>query len=311
VGRRRSRPLFLLLPWLMTIGCAASHHPTRLGDLGQARPSREMVAVVPRPGPVALHTVKAADWAVARSGLINLDHPAAREAGLEDGDEPIGVYFHVLRHPRFGTFLVDTGVHRGFADAEVDDGVSRILATAMRTDDLTVRTTTAEWLAAQDGPLAGVFLTHLHLDHVMGLPDVPASTPVYVGPGEPGASRFLHLFTRGTIDRMLEEAGALREWPYQEDPDGRFSGVVDVFGDASVWAIHVPGHTPGSTAFLVRTPTGPVLLTGDASHTRWGWEHGVAPGTFSLDGPESARSLAALRALVREFPEIEVRVGHQ
>ena len=44
-----------------------------------------------------------------------------------------------------------------------------------------------------------------------------------------------------------------------------------------------PGHTRGSTAYLVRTPQGPVLLTGDACHTRWGWEHDVEPGNFSGD----------------------------
>jgi glyoxylase-like metal-dependent hydrolase (beta-lactamase superfamily II) len=110
---------------------------------------------------------------------------------------------------------------------------------------------------------------------------------------------------------MLEQSGPLREWSYKEDPDGRFSGIIDIFGDASVWAIHVPGHSPGSTAYLVRTPSGPKLLVGDASHTRWGWENGVEPGTFSLDGPRSVGSLAVLRELAREFPQLEIYLGHQ
>jgi glyoxylase-like metal-dependent hydrolase (beta-lactamase superfamily II) len=87
--------------------------------------------------------------------------------------------------------------------------------------------------------------------------------------------------------------------------------VVDVFGDGTVWALWVPGHTLGSTAYLVRTPKGPVLLTGDACHTRWGWEHDVEPGTFSSDLPRSAESLARLRRLAAEHPAIDVRLGHQ
>lgn len=181
----------------------------------------------------------------------------------------------------------------------------------MRTADLKVHVTTAEWLNSESDGLDGVFLTHLHLDHVMGLPDIPPETPVYVGPGEPAASNFLYLFTRGTIDRMIGDRGGLREWGFDGDPDNRFAAVVDIFGDGSVWAIHVPGHTPGSTAYLVRTPTGTNLLVGDASHTRWGWENGVEPGTFSLDGPRSAESLATLRDLAREFPQMKVHVGHQ
>lgn len=310
---RHIRPLaiFPVLLWLGTLACAASQHATRPADLGRAAASHEMLAVIPDPGPVEFESVKAADWVVARSGLINLDHPTARAVGLEDGDEPIGIYFHVLRHPRFGTFIVDSGVESGFRDPEGNRRVSYLVESAMRTSDLEIRVTTREWLATESEPLSGVFLTHLHLDHVMGLPDVPPDTPVYAGPGEPSASEFLNLFSRGTIDRMLEESGPIQEWPYAGDPDGRFTGVVDIFGDASVWAIYSPGHSPGSTAYLVRTPEGAKLLVGDASHTRWGWENGVEPGTFSLDGPRSAESLAALRELAREFPEMDVYLGHQ
>jgi len=87
--------------------------------------------------------------------------------------------------------------------------------------------------------------------------------------------------------------------------------VLDVFGDGTVWALAVPGHTPGSTAYLARTPTGPVLLVGDACHTAWGWENGVEPGKFSADLPKSADSLARLKRLVARHPEIDVRLGHQ
>jgi glyoxylase-like metal-dependent hydrolase (beta-lactamase superfamily II) len=310
---RQIHPLavFLALLWFGTLACAASHHPTQPADLGKASASQEMLDVIPVPGPVEFQSLKAADWVVARSGLINLDHPKARSAGLEDGDEAIGIYFHVLRHPRFGMFIVDSGVENGFRDPDGNPRVSLLVESAMRTSDLEIHVTTSEWLASQSEPLAGVFLTHLHLDHVMGLPDMPLSTPIYAGPGEADASQFLNLFSRGTIDAMLETSGPIQEWSYAGDPDGRFTGIVDIFGDASVWAIHVPGHSPGSTAYLVRTPDGPKLLVGDASHTRWGWENGVEPGTFSLDGPQSALSLAVLRKLVREYPQIDVYLGHQ
>jgi glyoxylase-like metal-dependent hydrolase (beta-lactamase superfamily II) len=307
----RMTSLIPILFWLMSAACAASHHPTAPSSLGEPSNSGTLRAVIEEPGPIEFRTVKAADWVVARGGMINLDHPKAIAAGLEDGDEPIGIFFHVLRHPEFGTFIVDTGVESGFRDSGGNDRVSFLVESAMNTDALTIHVTTAEWIRQQPEPLAGVFLTHLHLDHVMGLPDVPRGTPVYVGPGEPSASNFLNLFSRGTIDRMIESADALQVWPFEADADRRFAGVVDVFGDGSVWAIHVPGHSPGSTAFLVRTTSGSKLLVGDASHTRWGWENGVEPGSFSLDQPRSRESLAGLRDLAREFPDLEVLLGHQ
>jgi N-acyl homoserine lactone hydrolase len=303
--------LLLSVLFLSCLACAASHHSVAPSELGRVGRSDEMIALIDRPGPIEFEAVKAADWVVARGGLINLDHPKARAAGLEDGDEPIGIYFYAIRHPRFGTFLVDSGVETDFRDPDGNARLSFLVESAMRTSTLEIHTTTAEWLDTRDRELAGVFLTHLHLDHVMGLPDVPTQTPVYIGPGEPDAAQFLNLFSRGTIDRLLAETDTLREWNYAEDSDGRFAAVVDIFGDGSAWAIHVPGHSPGSTAYLLRTQDGPKLLVGDASHTRWGWENGVEPGSFSLDGPRSVESLATLLRLVHDHPDVEVYLGHQ
>ena len=78
-----------------------------------------------------------------------------------------------------------------------------------------------------------------------------------------------------------------------------------------MWAIWVPGHTAGSTAYLARTASGPVLLTGDVSHTRWGWDHHVPPGTFSIDRAQATTSFKQLQALAARHPQLVVRVGHQ
>ena len=85
--------------------------------------------------------------------------------------------------------------------------------------------------------------------------------------------------------------------------------TVDV--DGSVWAIWVPGHTVGSTAFIARTAEGPVLLVGDTSHTSWGWLNGVEPGSFTADHAANAVALEKLRALAAEHPAMSVRLGHQ
>lgn len=122
---------------------------------------------------------------------------------------------------------------------------------------------------------------------------------------------FEHLFTSGIFDEALEGKGPLLQWAFRPDPQGAFEGMLDVFGDGSFWALSVPGHTPGSTAYLARTPSGPVLLTGDACHTAWGWEHGGEPGSFSNDKPKSAASLAALKKLAARHPSMDVRLGHQ
>jgi N-acyl homoserine lactone hydrolase len=307
---RRRSPVALLL---LLAGCATTSHPQGPSALGQPRSGRELLAVLDQPGPVELETVASADWTVPLAGLLNLDNPRARAAGLADRPEPVQVYFHALRHPTRGLFLVDTGVERALRDRPAEAAVRGAVASQMRLDQLKVRTALGDWLASQPQPVSvgGVLLTHLHPDHLTGMADVAAGTRVYAGPTEASERGLLQLFVQPNLDRALAGKGVLAAWPFAPDPDDTFEGVVDVFGDGTVWALWVPGHTSGSTAYLVRTPRGPVLLTGDACHTRWGWEHDVEPGSFSSDVPRSAASLARLRRLVAQHPGVEVRFGHQ
>jgi len=306
------RPSFVILGLsLLVSGCALSSHAHQPSALGISRRSADLLAVVDQPGPIEVETVNSSDWAVARSGVLNLHHPRAKAAGLTDGDEPIQVYFHVLRHPTRGVFIVDTGVERALRDDPGKAAIRGFIARYMHTARMAIKEPLGDWLAKQDRRLDGVLLTHVHLDHVSGMPDVPHGTPIYAGPGELAERTFANGVVRASIDRAFAGQAPVSEWPFAPDADGRFAGVLDVFGDGSLWAIHVPGHTAGSTAYLARTPSGPVLITGDACHTVWGWSHDVEPGTFTADHARNADSLARLRRLVAEHPSIDLRLGHQ
>lgn len=180
----------------------------------------------------------------------------------------------------------------------------------MHLDRLHVQLSTREYLQSRSTPLRAVFLTHLHLDHILGLQDIPKTTPLFIGAAEADDTRFLHSLVRSTTDLNLMEFSALREWPLKSSPDSSFT-YVDIFGDQSVVGLHVPGHTRGSMAFVVRSTEGPLLLTGDACHTAWGWIHGVEPGTFNTDTEQAADALKRLRAFAAAHPQMTVHVGHQ
>lgn len=296
---------------LALAGCALTSHETQRSPLGTPARSSAMLAVIDAPGPIELETVNSADWVVDRGGLINLDNPRAKAAGLKDGDEPIQVYFHALRHPKFGLFIVDTGIERALRDAPDKAAIRGLAASFMKLDKLQVHEPLGPWLAKQRVPLKGVLLTHLHLDHVSGMPDVPPGTPIHAGPGEAGERAARNLVLQANMDREFAKQGPLREWTFAADPDGRFEGLLDVFGDGSLWAIWTPGHTKGSTAYLARTTAGAVLMTGDTCHTAWGWKNEVEPGGFTEDHAANLDSLQRLRRLVAEHPAISVRLGHQ
>lgn len=296
---------------VVAMGCRPTAHPVVPGSHGVPRSSDELEALIEQPGPVQVETVAAADWQVERAGVINLEHPTARAQKLEPGFEPIRIYFHALRHPDHGLYLVDTGVERAQRDAPDQALLRGIVADVVHLDRMKIHVDTAGWLQKQGQPVSGVFFTHLHVDHLTGLRDVPRGTPLFAGPGETMERKAENLFMRPLVDAAFHGHAPLREWSFERDPSGRFAGVTDIFGDRSVWALHVPGHSAGSTAYLARTPRGPMLLVGDACHTAWGWRNDVEPGNFSHDKPASRRSLKQLRELVARHPSIDVRLGHQ
>lgn len=269
----------------------------------------ELEQLVEVPGPLAVQTIVGADWHVDRSGLLDLGDPHAIEAGLVDGTAPIRVFVHTVRHPSEGLFLIDSGVEHAFVDDREHAVVRGLLGSAADVDALRVGTDSRAVLASLGEPVRGVWLTHLHLDHVLGLRDVPSEVPIFMGPGETESRTAMAWLTRSVMDEALG-AHPLRTWRFEGDPSGSFDGVLDVFGDGSLFALLLPGHTRGSTAYLARTPEGPVLFAGDVSHTRWGFEHDVAPGTFSEDADRGRASFERLEAFVARHPGIDVRFGH-
>ncbi len=183
----------------------------------------------------------AADWKIDLEGLLNLDHPRSKAAGIENRAEPIQIKFYVLHHPERGTFLIDTGVARSIARGSDDMPIGGVVRSFMNTEAISVRVDTKTWLERTSTKLRGVFLTHLHLDHIMGLQDIPKDVPLYVGPGEAHDERFSHLFARGTTDENLAGFGPLRELAVGPAAPER-PAIVDVFGDGSLLGVHVPGQ---------------------------------------------------------------------
>jgi N-acyl homoserine lactone hydrolase len=307
--------------WLVVLGvlvlcqaCNLSDHRIGQPHLGKPSSLAEMERLLDVPGPIEVQTVNSADWAVPLGGLLNLKSPAAQAAHLSDHAEPIHIFAHVLRHPAFGTYLVDTGVSQRLIDDPGALGVSWLVRKVMPLGDIHVRDSTAQILARTPGGIQGVFFTHLHVDHIAGMPDIPAGVPLYVGRNESTRTSFQNAFVRGTTTKLLEGKADLSEWPFRLDADGKnivIGDVVDIFGDGTAFAVSTPGHTAGSTAYFVRTPKGPVLLTGDTSHTRWGWDHGVEPGSYTADQPMNLQSLLLLKAIVGRHPATDVRFGHQ
>lgn len=165
----------------------------------------------------------------------------------------------VLRHPTAGVLLVDTGLGSGFGRHLLDRGI----------DPASVRT---------------VLMTHLHVDHTSGMPTLTGAR-FWITPREWKAARSRLAAAKGFIGRHLPP----------EDRVELVEGEVDVLGDGSIRLLPTPGHTPGHMSVLVRTPSGEVLLAGDAAYTLRNVREQSLP-LINADADAYRRSLARLKA---------------
>jgi glyoxylase-like metal-dependent hydrolase (beta-lactamase superfamily II) len=272
---------------------------TEPADLGSAATETDIVAAMNRPGVIQFEKIVSADWHFANTTRP----PGATEWSVRQLDAQI--YFYAIRHPRFGLYLIDAGM-----PADYEAHMGPILRRVMRNDyGFQQRQATEVW-AATHGQPRGIFITHLHYDHVLGVVNLHRSTPVYVGPNDGAQRNFFYRF----INQPTREALAhrpVRAWSFATPPANQLA-AIDVFGDASLFAIYVPGHTPGSTAYLVNTTDGPQLVTGDAVHSREAWTGEVEEATgFEPDLPQIFASRATLQALAARIPNLSVHPGHQ
>jgi glyoxylase-like metal-dependent hydrolase (beta-lactamase superfamily II) len=84
---------------------------------------------------------------------------------------------------------------------------------------------------------------------------------------------------------------------------------VDLFGDGSVVALHLPGHTPDHLALLVKLASGPVLLSGDLYHSREAREkRGVPP--FNTSREQTLASMDKFEKLAKDL-NAKVVIQHE
>jgi ribonuclease Z len=169
-------------------------------------------------------------------------------------------------HPRPGTAGAGTLVRTGDIALQFDAG----------------RSTVMRLMEAGTPPhaLTAVFLTHVHSDHVVGLPDVAMTRwiqqqlartgPLVVVAPEGVATRFVQrMLEPYEVDLHLREehVGAppievdLRTFAVSSEPE-----LVWVSGDGSVRVLAVAVHhepVPEAVAYRVETPDGVVVISGD------------------------------------------------
>jgi glyoxylase-like metal-dependent hydrolase (beta-lactamase superfamily II) len=241
---------------------------------------------------------------------LNLDPASPKQADCDHVPRDLVALVHWVHHPRFGDFLIDSGFDDSFAKHPPYGNYTEAMKLFNWVNGVTNRQEPAADLSAQlahrDVHPKAVFFTHLHPDHTGGVPALEPQTELVFGKNE------LSFLARAGIANHFSGKSKFSSIDFSlapvMEPLGR---CVDLFGDGSLWAISVPGHTDDDVAYLVNSAT-PVLLTGDASHFAWAFKIGVAPRGWNKAGTTRAYlSLEQLRAFARAYPNVRIIYGHE
>lgn len=105
---------------------------------------------------------------------------------------------------------------------------------------------------------------------------------------------------KGDFDRLAgRPEDSLKGWRGAGKKVTLATADVDVFGDGSVVALHLPGHTPDHLALLVKLASGPVLLTGDLYHTTIARQKRAVPG-FNTSREQTLQSMDKFEKLAKD-----------
>lgn len=157
--------------------------------------------------------------------------------------------------------------------------------------------------------------THVHWDHVGALGDIPNARVLIARPELEWARTLSRFLDEGVMPHHLARAKErLRAFDFKGPARDGFPSSFDVFGDGAIVAVPIPGHTPGSTAFLVKLTDGrTALFSGDTSWTMRGVEAPVHKNPLvrlDADEEKTGDALGLLHVLSKERADLLVIPAH-
>jgi len=289
---------------LLALGACAPHLPRERPLEAPAAVARDWQAIFAAPRPVEVVSLVTGEIRVDRSLLLDVASP--RLADHDDRKVWVPVLAHVIRHREHGAVLVDTGFDASFAESGHGNigGLARFLTIARQPPGHDVAALLRR-AGVDPASLRMIIISHLHIDHTAGLPDLPKEVPLHAGPY---ATRHYEHMWYAPTDHFRGFA-EVHTFDFTGLPADGPGPAIDLFGDGSLFVVSTPGHAEGNLSFVVNGTGGPVLLTCDASHTQEGFRRRVGPGKV-IDRTAADATIERLAGFAAAHPRLRVKAGH-
>lgn len=220
-------------------------------------------------------------------------------------------------HSERGPILIDAPFgHEGPVNA------GDMLGTVLRSTGLTFRSEWAvvprlEQLGFRPSEVEHVLMTHLHWDHTGGMKSIGHArfhmslVEWEHANGLQGFDATRSGFAPGDF-RALDNR--VRTFTCERGARDLMDQAVDLFGDGSVLAIALPGHTPGGVGYLFDLAGRKVFHVGDAAFTVGqivdGDDIGIFPRLAATDVKQTRSTLNALRRFHESNSDVKLVSSH-
>lgn len=267
---------------------------------------KDWESVFINPTSIKIETLKTGIIASKISGIINLNNKNADQ--LKDGIVNIPVLAHILRHEKYGSYLIDTGFDSSFSNKIGGNfkGILKKIYFKNRYIQEKGSEGIEKQLKEKSINLNGVFLTHFH-EHVSGANSLSNEIPFVYGDGESEINFFPLIYSN-----FLKNKTNLQKIDFSNGQGMPILGnCIDVFGDGSFWAVPTPGHTKGHTSYIINGKENQALITGDICVSKKGFELGVETGKYSLNVKEGRESFLKIKEFMKQYPYLKIIFGHE
>jgi glyoxylase-like metal-dependent hydrolase (beta-lactamase superfamily II) len=227
---------------------------------------------------------------------------------------PINAY--VIEHAN-GLLLFDTGQDRASVtdDSYFPGGFTGVFYDRLARFHIGEQETLTAQLATlgyAPGDVGTAILSHLHQDHMGGLPALRGAD-LLVADAEWAELSKLVPEPRGFLRTHIQLPGL--KWhqtgfePTDDPALAPFSESLDVMGDGSLVLLPTPGHTAGSISLLIRRQTrSPLLLVGDLTYEAELLERRQLPGVGAHK--QLVNTTEKVLALKQRMPGLVILPAH-